>query len=79
MFSTASECEGAEHIITSRVEDRIQAVSEFDHLSKDEARKHIEVIDKFRADYYGALFLLKNAVEGKLIHMQTADCLLKRQ
>ena len=84
--------------ITSRMEDRIQAVSEFDHLSKDEARKRIAVIDKFRADYYGALngsiwgqadnydlcintsimgeegalFMLKNAVEGKLIHMQKA-------
>ena len=57
------------------------------------------MIDKFRADYYGALngsiwgqadnydlcintsimgeegalFLLKNAVEGKLIHMQKAE------
>ena len=41
--------------ITAKMEDRVKAVSESEHLSEEEALKRIEEIDKHRARYYGAL------------------------
>lgn len=82
--------------ITASMEDRVRSVSETDHLDSDDARKKIEDIDRYRAEYYvglngkvwgqadnydiclnlsamgeaGAIFMIKNAVEGKLIQLQ---------
>ena len=41
--------------ITACMEDRIQNVCEAEGLDEAEARRRIEVIDRYRANYYGAL------------------------
>ena len=84
--------------ITARMEDRVQRVSESQHLDAEEAEKKIREIDRYRAEYYsalngriwgqadnydlclnvsamgeeGAIFMMQNAVNGKLIQMEKA-------